>query len=211
MGIGSFLKGMPIAMDNALNQSLFETPPGIRVIPAAMLIDDPEATMAFSGGDLEESEQLLSGFDPEASIRNTRGPVSIHGGDRVVTPARSWYVSEIRVRNRASGSGSHPGGARAALTAATGPGARFVYALCLMKVTLGVLGLALTWQDPRALAVAGIFATAAGILLWVFWRSWLGGFPYVYRLLTSLGEDAENLVHWRLFRRDAVRFRSLYR
>ena len=58
-------------MDNGLSDSrLFETPPGVRVIPAELLIEDPNATTILEAGDLEESEQLLAGFDPEASVRN---------------------------------------------------------------------------------------------------------------------------------------------
>tara|TARA_R110000782_G_scaffold57258_23_gene119785 strand:+ start:4104 stop:4691 length:588 start_codon:yes stop_codon:yes gene_type:complete len=195
-------------MDTGLNASqLFETPPGVRVIPAELLLEDPDATMILGPGDLEESEQLLAGFDPEATVRNTRGPVSIHSGERVVGNAGRRIGPEAIATYQPAR--TRPW--RAIADAATGPGARFIYALLLMKVTLGVMGLALSWQDPRAVAVAGIFAFAAGLLLWVFWRSWLGGFPYVYRLLTSLGEDAENLIRWRLFRRNTVRIRSLYR
>jgi hypothetical protein len=192
-------------MDNGLSDSrLFETPPGVRVIPAELLIEDPNATTILEAGDLEESEQLLAGFDPEAFVRNTRAPGSIHDGDPVARTHAPRLESAVRWKTR-----RRP--VRSTMGVSVGPGARFVYALMLMTGTLGVMGLALSWQDPRALAVAGIFAAAAGILLWVFWRSWLGGFPYVYRLLTSLGEDAENLIHWRLFRRNSVRIRSLYR
>ena len=170
--------------------SLFETPHGVRVIPAERLIDDPERTAAFDPGDLEESEQLLAGFDPEALIRNTRldGPrteVQDEGYPGRAGPA--W-----RQRRRTP---------RASFAKqAVSRGARFLYALILITVTLGMMGLALSWRNTEALIVAGIFAIASTILLWAFWRSWLDGLPYAYRLLTSLGEDAENLLNWRVRR-----------
>lgn len=178
---------------------LFETPPGVRVIPPERLLEDPERTIGLDPGDLEESEQLLMGFDPEASIRNTRlddGPSGIADQDG---PRGQPGSFSRRVRRR-----------KAARTM-VGPGARFVYALGLMAVTLGVLGLAASWRNQEVMIVAGIFCGASAIFLWVFWRTWLDGFPYFYRLLTSLGEDAENLLHWRLWNRCGRLIRSLYR
>lgn len=182
--------------------SLFETPPGIRVIPEELEHSgDPERTIFMEAGDLEESEQLLAGFDPEASIRNTRvsdghGPPAGPAGLPVPVGRRVGW----RWRSR-----------RGVARAMVGPGARFVYALLLMASVLGVMGLAASWRNAEVLMVAGIFCAASGILLWVFWRSWLDGLPYCYRLLTSLGEDAENLLHWRLWTRCGRALRSLYR
>lgn len=183
--------GEPTGSDRgSAGDSLFETPYGVRVIPPEALIDDPERTAAFDAGDLEESEQLLAGFDPEALIRNTR-----LGGPRTDDHDRGTRESgpsggRIGIRRRR----------RVMLRRAVGPGARFVYALILITVTLGMMGLALSWQNAAALMVAGVFAIASTILLWAFWRSWLDGLPYAYRLLTSLGEDAENLLQWRVRR-----------
>ena len=165
--------------------------------PSALLGEDPEGTILMDPGDLEESEQLLAGFDPEASIRNTRVGDEAEAEPRASAGAwrvgRGWRVRRI--------------GARALV----GPGARFVYALLLMASVLGVMGLALSWRNTEVLVVAGFFCAASGILLWVFWRSWLNGLPYCYRLLTSLGEDAENLLHWRLWNRCGRLIRSMYR
>jgi hypothetical protein len=41
---------------------------------------------------------------------------------------------------------------------------------------------------------AAIFAPIAFWYMRVRWRRWLGSAPYFYRLMTSLGEDAENIL-----------------
>lgn len=185
------------------DSDLFETPAGVRVIPAESLLADPDRTVAMSFGDIEESEDLLRGFDPEAMVRNTRtaemAAMRAGAGDRdAAMPA--WGVPATVARRRA---------VRTVL--GFGPGARFVAGLLLLTASLGAMGLALSWQSRDALIVGGFFAASNGVLLWVFWRSWLDGLPYVYRLLSSLGEDAENLRHWRLTRAVGGSVRSLYR
>jgi hypothetical protein len=198
-------------MDLAPAQSdLFETPPGVRVIPAEVVLCDPDRTVVMEYGDLEESEQLLRGFDPEASIRHTRtGFGSGVGGEAWTTAslARTLPIrrtSHLRHRNTAARPGKF-------WRFGFGPGTRFVTGLLLLTTSLGAAGLALSWQSRDALIVAGFFSVATGVLFWVFWRSWLDGFPYVYRLMTSLGEDAENLVRWRMWRAFGGTVRSLYR
>jgi hypothetical protein len=187
---------VPTTARVTLDRGLFEVPPGVRVMEDAP--DDAGMTRVMGFGDLEESEQLLAGFDPEALIRNTRAEEMLSGLDAA---GAALGMRTVRLGRRA--------GQRGVVGAAVGPGARFVYALVLVALNLGVMGLAASWQHPGVLLVTAMFALASSILLWVFWRSWLDGLPYAYRLLTSLGEDAENLLHWRLFRRGRVR--SLYR
>ncbi len=183
----------------ATTHDLFETPPGVRVIPAESLLADPDRTVVMSLGDLEESEQLLRGFDPEASIRHTR----------------TGFGPDVGLRT--SGSPARPAPMRRAARACRpwrpgfGPGTRFVTGLVLLTMSLGAGGLALSWQHRDAMIVAGFFSAATGVLFWVFWRSWLDGFPYAYRLMTSLGEDADNLVRWRMWRALGGSVRSLYR
>ncbi|MDF1808672.1 MAG: hypothetical protein P1U42_03160 [Phycisphaerales bacterium] len=79
------------------------------------------------------------------------------------------------------------------------PGAQFVYALLIIATLGGMIGLAATIESPTLVLVAGI---ASPILLplciWK-WIRWLDSTPYYYRLLTSLGEDARNLLDYRLF------------
>jgi|GEM_PF-2984574 len=79
------------------------------------------------------------------------------------------------------------------------PGAQFVYALLIIAALAGMIGLAATIESPTLVLIAGI---ASPILLplciWK-WIRWLDSTPYYYRLLTSLGEDARNLLDYRLF------------
>lgn len=75
-------------------------------------------------------------------------------------------------------------------------GAQFVYGLLVLAGSLGAVALAATIQTWPFIAVAGVVFPLG---LWWFrkgWRRWVGSAPYCYRLLSSLGEDAENvLVH----------------
>lgn len=188
------------------DSDLFETPPGVRVIPAESLLADPDRTVAMDFGDIEESEDLLRGFDPEAMVRNTRTAemAAMRLADRLGDGAAGrlpvWGPTRPITRQSTM---------RTVL--GFGPGTRFVAGLLLLTASLGAMGLALSWQSRDALVVGGFFAAANGVLLWVFWRSWLDGLPYVYRLLSSLGEDAENLRNWRLTRALGGSVRSLYR
>lgn len=78
------------------------------------------------------------------------------------------------------------------------PGAQFVYALIIISLLGGLIGLAATIESPVLVLAAGI---ASPILLPICawkWVRWLDSTPYYYRLLTSLGEDARNLLHYRL-------------
>ncbi len=82
------------------------------------------------------------------------------------------------------------------------PGAQFIYALVIVTMLGGLIGLAATIESPMLVLVAGI---ASPILLPICawkWVRWLDSAPYYYRLLTSLGEDARNLLgHRMLWRR----------
>lgn len=73
-------------------------------------------------------------------------------------------------------------------------GARFVYGLVVFSAALGAVALAATIRTlPFVIVAAVVFPIG---LLWFrkSWRRWLGSAPYAYRLLTSLGEDAENIL-----------------
>ena len=63
-----------------------------------------------------------------------------------------------------------------------------------IMLTLGLLALAATIRTQAWYIAAGVIAPPS--LLWFFfkWKKWLAGAPYAYRLLTSLGEDADNLL-----------------
>jgi hypothetical protein len=166
---------------NAKNDSLFEMPRGIRVVPEEQPPADPAETTIMLPGDLEGSEQLLRGFDPEAEIRNTK-----LGQARVP-------VAKPTVKTLVVARGSH-----------------FIYALVLFALNLGVLGLALTWQDSRLLAICLVATPITTVWFWLRLRAWMNRTPYLYRLLTSLGEDAENLLHMRIWRWLRMTIRSLY-
>ncbi len=73
-------------------------------------------------------------------------------------------------------------------------GGQFVIGLLVMAGALGVVAWAVAYQSTESLIVAGVVGPPA--LLWFFlrWRKWLAGAPYAYRLLTSLGEDADNIL-----------------
>jgi len=72
-------------------------------------------------------------------------------------------------------------------------GAQFVYGLLVLAGALGSVALAATIRTAPFIIIACI-AMPVG-LYWFRdkWRRWLGSAPYCYRLLTSLGEDAENV------------------
>ena len=78
------------------------------------------------------------------------------------------------------------------------PGAQFVYALLIISTLAGIIGLAATIESPTLVLIAGIASPLLlPICVWK-WIRWLDSSPYYYRLLTSLGEDARNLMGYRL-------------
>ena len=77
-------------------------------------------------------------------------------------------------------------------------GAQFIYGLLVLTGTAGLIALATTIQSVLLITTALIISPLVLGYAVVSWKRWLRGAPYVYRLLTSLGEDAENLVHWRV-------------
>lgn len=79
-----------------------------------------------------------------------------------------------------------------------GPGAQLIYALIIVTLLGGLLGLAATLQTPMLVLLSGIMSPILiPICIWK-WIRWLDSSPYYYRLLTSLGEDARNLLQYRL-------------
>ena len=78
------------------------------------------------------------------------------------------------------------------------PGAQFVYALIMLMLLGGLVGLAATMHTPTLVMLSGIAAPiVVPICIWK-WIRWLDSCPYYYRLLSSLGEDARNLLNYRL-------------
>ncbi|MDF1870072.1 MAG: hypothetical protein P1U30_06745 [Phycisphaerales bacterium] len=72
-------------------------------------------------------------------------------------------------------------------------GAQFVYGLLILAASLGSIALAATIRTAPFYIAAAVICP---IGFWMFrsrWKRWLGSAPYCYQLLTSLGEDAENM------------------
>lgn len=85
------------------------------------------------------------------------------------------------------------------------PGAQIVYVLLIVATLGGMLALAFSTDSPVLLLVGGI-ATPMLLPLCVWrWFRWLDSAPYYYRLLTSLGEDARNLLEYRLLWKKTIR------
>lgn len=76
----------------------------------------------------------------------------------------------------------------------TSEGGKFVVGLILMGAALGVVAWAIAYQTRESLIVAGVVGPPALGWFAFRWKRWLAGAPYAYRLLTSLGEDADNLL-----------------
>ncbi len=73
-------------------------------------------------------------------------------------------------------------------------GGQFVLGLFMMFIAIGITIMAIT-NPTRVYIIPAVIITP--ISLWymrVRWRRWLGSAPYFYRLMTSLGEDAENIL-----------------
>lgn len=72
-------------------------------------------------------------------------------------------------------------------------GAQFVYGLLMLAGGLGSLALAATIQTLPFIVIACIVFPLSVFWFRNKWGRWLGTAPYCYKLLTSLGEDAENV------------------
>lgn len=73
-------------------------------------------------------------------------------------------------------------------------GGQFVMGIVMMFVALGLVILAITNPIMQYIIPAAIFAPIAFFYMRARWRRWLGSAPYFYRLMSSLGEDAENIL-----------------
>lgn len=73
-------------------------------------------------------------------------------------------------------------------------GGQFVMGIVMMFIAIGLVIMACTNPVLQYIVPAAIFAPIAFWYMRVRWRRWLGSAPYCYRLLTSLGEDAENVL-----------------
>ncbi|MHA7813926.1 MAG: hypothetical protein ACX94C_11100 [Phycisphaerales bacterium] len=73
-------------------------------------------------------------------------------------------------------------------------GGQFVMGIVMLFIGLGLIIMAITNPVLQYIIPAAIFAPISFWYMRIRWRRWLGSAPYFYRLLTSLGEDAENIL-----------------
>lgn len=73
-------------------------------------------------------------------------------------------------------------------------GGQFVVGLILIFVALGVTIMAITNPVMKYIIPAAIIAPISLCYMRARWSRWLGSAPYLYRLMSSLGEDAENIL-----------------
>ncbi len=166
---------------------LFETPAGIRIIDG--IGPSCESTVAFEWPEdgLAAGEDLFVGFDPEARIARVR--------DGTMVPVDAAPVIRRRPRQRA-----------VLLTR----GARFVSALVGLCVCAGVLALAAVTAHEALLWISTIGTIVCGVWFMASFLLWLDRTPYFYRLMTSLGENADNIAQLTMFRWLRQSVRSLY-
>lgn len=76
----------------------------------------------------------------------------------------------------------------------TSDGGQVVVSAILAATGIAVGIYAAFIQTRFWLITAGVICPATLIYAFMRWRLWLGQAPYLYRLLTSLGEDADHLL-----------------
>lgn len=73
-------------------------------------------------------------------------------------------------------------------------GGQFVMGILMMFIALGLVIMAITNPIKIYIIPAAVFTPIAFWYMRARWQRWLGSAPYFYRLMTSLGEDAENIL-----------------
>ena len=73
-------------------------------------------------------------------------------------------------------------------------GGQFVMGILTMFIGLGLVIMAITNPTKMYIIPAAVVAPISFWYMRVRWHRWLGSAPYFYRLMTSLGEDAENIL-----------------
>ena len=91
---------------------------------------------------------------------------------------------------------------------ALGGGLQLLFGMATALFALALVILAATVRTWDYAVAASICAPPAFVYLTIRWRAWLGRLPYCYRLLTSLGEDAGNLMEDHLRRVETRRHRK---
>jgi hypothetical protein len=121
--------------------------------------------------DPEEVHAIVHGNDPEAhlwnAVEHAPEPVIV----RDVSSAAQWSWRTVRT-----------------------DGFQFVLSFAGLILSLGLLGLALALANMKFTLPTIVLSLICVIWFVIRWRIWLANAPYCYRLLTSLGENADNLV-----------------
>lgn len=148
-------------------------------------LEDPDQASAPSGApdlvpigsedadepDPEEVHAIVHGNDPEAhlwnAVEHAPEPVIV----RDVSSAAQWSWRTVRA-----------------------DGFQFILSFAGLIVSLGLLGLALALANLRFTLPTIVLSVICVVWFVIRWRIWLANAPYCYRLLTSLGENADNLV-----------------
>lgn len=73
-------------------------------------------------------------------------------------------------------------------------GGQFVMGVLMMFVAIGITIMAITNPRPVYIVPAAIITPISFFYMRARWQRWLGSAPYFYRLMSSLGEDAENIL-----------------
>lgn len=130
--------------------------------------------------------ELLPDADPDAVKAALSRPVEIDEND----PEAVWLLGDDPEAN-ISRISDRRGVVR---RKAKSEGAQFVYGLVVLAASLGAVSLAATIRTLPFIIVAAVVFPVGMLWFRSRWRRWVGAAPYVYRLMTSLGEDAENIL-----------------
>jgi len=114
--------------------------------------------------------EIMLGNDPEADHWNTLGRP--HAPTRIKAPHRRGRWIRILKSD----------------------GFHVVFALLGLMLSLGFLALALTLASATFTLPTLVLSVVCVVWAALRWRLWLASAPYFYRLMSSLGEDAENLL-----------------
>jgi hypothetical protein len=77
---------------------------------------------------------------------------------------------------------------------ALGSGGQLIFGILVAMIGVGFVIMAITNPEKKFIIPASIIAPISLWFVITRWNRWLGQFPYFYKLLTSLGEDAENVL-----------------
>lgn len=174
-------------MDPSGMSKLFETPAGIRIIDGADRSGDSTVAFELPEDGLAGGEALFVGFDPEARVARVRDGSTV------------CFDAPPVIRRRRAG--------RPVLATR---GARFVYALLGLCLGAGTVALAAVTAQEALLWVSTIGTIVCGVWFCVSFLVWLDRSPYFYRLMTSLGENADNIAQLTMFGWVRQSLRSLY-